>query len=84
MGVSANVTINNLTINGAINNEAKTKHGLNINQAGTVMLNNVTVQNNRWYAVMNNGSALVVDGLTTTGNQWGINVDSKLHLLLLL
>ena len=26
---------------------------------------------------MNNGSALVVDGLTTTGNQWGINVDSK-------
>ena len=44
IGSSANVTINNLTINGAINNEAKTKHGLNINQAGTVMLNNVTVQ----------------------------------------
>ncbi len=73
----ANVIINNLTINGAINNEAKTKHGLNIYQAGMVTLNNVTVQNNRWYAVMNNGSALFVNGLTTSGNQWGINVDSK-------
>lgn len=73
----ANVTVNDLVINGAINNEAKTKHGLNIYQAGMVTLNNVTVQNNRWYAVVNNGSALVVNGLTTTGNQWGINVDSK-------
>lgn len=75
----ANVTINNLTINGGTGtNFAKgTKHGLNIYQAGMVTLNNVTVQNNRWYAVMNNGSALVVNGLTTSGNHWGINVDSK-------
>lgn len=75
----ANVTINNLTINGGTDTNFAdgTKHGLNIYQAGMVTLNNVTVQNNRWYAVMNNGSALVVNGLTTSGNQWGINVDSK-------
>ena len=75
----AKVIINNLTINGGTDTNFAngTKHGLNIYQAGMVTLNNVTVQNNRWYAVMNNGSALVVNGLTTSGNHWGINVDSK-------
>lgn len=75
----AKVIINNLTINGGTDTNFAngTKHGLNIYQAGMVTLNNVTVQNNRWYAVMNNGSALFVNGLTTLGNQWGINVDSK-------
>lgn len=79
IGSSADVTINNLTINGGTDSHFAdgTKHGLNINQAGIVRLNNITIQNNRWYAVMNNGSALVVNGLTTSGNQWGINVDSK-------
>lgn len=75
----ANVTINDLIINGETNDAftAGTKHGININQAGTVTLNDVTIQNNRWYAVMNNGSDLVLNGLTTSGNQWGINVDNK-------
>ena len=75
----ANVTINDLIINGETNDTftAGTKHGININQAGTVTLNDVTIQNNRWYAVMNNGSDLVLNGLTTSGNQWGINVDNK-------
>ena len=75
----AKVMINDLIIDGGTDTDFTkgTKHGLNINQAGTVTLNNVTIQNNRWYAVMNNGSALVVDGLTTSGNQWGINVDSN-------
>ena len=75
----ANVTINDLIINGGTNDTftAGTKHGININQAGTVTLNDVTIQNNRWYAVMNNGSDLVLKGLTTSGNQWGINVDNK-------
>lgn len=75
----ANVTINDLIINGGTNDTftAGTKHGININQAGTVTLNDVTIQNNRWYAVMNNGSDLVLNGLTTSGNQWGINVDNK-------
>lgn len=75
----AKVIINDLIIDGGTDTDFTkgTKHGLNINQAGTVTLNNVTIQKNRWYAVMNNGSALVVDGLTTSGNQWGINVDSR-------
>lgn len=75
----AKVTINDLIINGGTNDTftAGTKHGININQAGTVTLNDVSIQNNRWYAVMNNGSDLVLKGLTTSGNQWGINVDNK-------
>ena len=75
----ANVTINDLIINGGTNDifTAGTKHGININQAGTVTLNDVSIQNNRWYAVMNNGSELVLNGLTTSGNQWGVNVDNK-------
>lgn len=75
----ANVTINDLIINGGTNATftAGTKHGININQAGTVTLNDVTIQNNRWYAVMNNGSDLVLNGLTTSGNQWGVNIDNK-------
>ena len=70
---ATNVTIKNLTIDGG----NKAKHGLNIYQAGTVTLENVTVNNNRWYAVVDNASNVVVNGLTTSGNQWGINVDSK-------
>lgn len=75
----ANVTINDLIINGETNDTFTegTKHGININQAGTVTLNDVTIQNNRWYAVMNNGSDLVLNGLTTSGNQWGVNIDNK-------
>ena len=75
----AKVTINDLIIDGGTDPEFTqgTKHGLNINQAGTVMLNDVIIKNNSNYAVMNNGSALVINGLTTSGNQWGINVDSK-------
>ena len=73
----ANVTINDLVIDGAVEGEAATKHGLNIHQAGTVKLNNVTVKNNQWYAVVNNGSNLELNDLTTTGNQWGVNIDNK-------
>ena len=75
----ADVTINSLTIDGGTDTDfiGGTKHGLNINQAGTVTLNDVIIKKNSNYAVMNNGSALFVNGLTTSGNQWGINVDSK-------
>ena len=73
----ANVTINDLVIDGAVKGKAATKHGLNINQAGTVKLNNVTVKNNQWYAVVNNGSNLELNDLTTTGNQWGVNIDNR-------
>ena len=72
----ANVTFRNLTIDGAIEGEAKTKHGLNIYKA-SVTVENVTINNNRWYAIVANGSNLTVNGLTTEDNQWGINVESK-------
>lgn len=70
---NADVTLDHVVIDGG----AKTKHGININNAGTVTLNDVTVKNNRWYAVMDNESALVLKGLSTSGNQWGINIDNK-------
>ncbi len=72
----ANVTFRNLTIDGAIGGTANTKHGLNIYEAFATV-ENVTIKNNRWYAIVANGSDLTVDGLTTEGNQWGINVDNK-------
>ena len=75
---NAKVTIKNVTINGEASGEGSnaTKHGINIYGAD-VTLQNVEVQNNRWYAVVNNGGNLTVNGLTTTGNQWGINMDNR-------
>ena len=75
---NAKVTIKNVTINGKASGEGSnaTKHGINIYGAD-VTLQNVEVQNNRWYAVVNNGGNLTVNGLTTTGNQWGINMDNR-------
>lgn len=72
----ADVTLKNLTLDGSNSEEAQgARHGLNIWEAGTVTLEQVTIQNCDWYAVVNNGSELVVNGLTTTGNAWGINLD---------
>lgn len=75
----ADVTLDNVIIDGAKSgsdaDEVGPRHGLNIWEAGTVTLNDVTVQNNRWYGVVSNGSDLVINGLTTTGNAWGVNVD---------
>ncbi len=75
----ADVTLDNVIIDGgksgADDQEVGPRHGLNIWEAGTVTLNDVTVQNNRWYGVVSNGSDLVINGLTTTGNAWGVNVD---------
>lgn len=75
---TVNVTLNNVKLDGGATdtNTAGAKHGLNINSTGgTVTLNNVEIMNCRWYAVMNNGATLNVNGLTTSGNQWGVNID---------
>ena len=73
----ANVTINDLILDGAVNDEDKVKHGVNIYKA-TAMLNNVTVKNHTGYASVVNGSRLTVNGLTTSNNGWGgINVEGK-------
>ena len=60
-----------LTIDGG----GQAKNGLNL-YGSSVVLENVTVENCRWYAVVCNGSALEIHGLTTRGNSWGINVDN--------
>lgn len=60
-----------LTIDGG----GQAKNGLNL-YGSTAVLENVTVENCRWYAVVCNGSALEIHGLTTRGNSWGINVDN--------
>lgn len=71
----ANVTINNLILDGAVGGKAAVKHGVNIYQA-TATLNNVTVKNHTGYASVVNGSNLTVNGLTTDNNGWGgVNVD---------
>lgn len=73
----ANVTINDLILDGAVGGKAAVKHGVNIYQA-TATLNDVTVKNHTGYASVVNGSNLKVNGLTTDNNGWGgVNVDNK-------
>ena len=75
----ADVTFNEVTLDGG-NVEPDTqgaRHGLNLWNAGKVMLNDVRIKNCDWYAVANNGSELIVNGLTTNGNAWGINIDNN-------
>lgn len=67
----ARVILRDLTIDGG----SQAKNGLNLYDS-TAVLENVTVENCRWYAVVCNGSALEIHGLTTRGNSWGINVDN--------
>lgn len=67
----ARVTLRNLTLDGG----AAVKNGVNVYRS-SLLLENVTVENSRWYAVVCNSSVLEIDGLTTRDNSWGINVDN--------
>ena len=67
----AEVTLRDVTFDGG----SAAKHGLNIYHAGMVTLENVEISNCLWYALVVNGTELSVDGLTTSGNQWGVNID---------
>lgn len=69
---NATVTVKDITINAA-----GAKHGMNINEASKVTLEDVEITNAAWYAVVCNSSELEVNGLYTHGNQWGINVDTN-------
>ena len=57
------------------------RHGINIWNNGettaTVRLENVNVTNCSLYAVVARGADLTIDGLTTTGNRWGVNVEDN-------
>ena len=67
----AAVTLRDITLDSG----SAAKHGLNVYHAGTLSLENVTISNCRWYALVVNNTELSVNGLTTSGNQWGINID---------
>ena len=69
------VTIQNLTIVGATG----AKHCLNVYQCtDTVTLNNVTLKDSDTAGLVINGSTVVANGLTTSGNAWGaVNVDNS-------
>lgn len=74
----ANVTIQNLTIDGNKSDSNAVRSGINLYGAGPVNISNVTVKNCSTYGVTVNGSTAVINGLTTSGNTWGgINVDNR-------
>ena len=74
----ATVALSNVIIDGGAHDTSNqgAKHGLNVYGAKVNIGNGVTIKNNRWYAVVANGSTVNIDGLTTTGNQWGLNLDT--------
>lgn len=71
-GKGSSATIKNLTIIGS----KGIKHGMQAYGGATLAVENVNVQNCTGYALVVNGSTVTVNGLTTSGNDWGgINVD---------
>lgn len=67
---ATNVTIRNLTIEGALH------HGINIWECENVVLENVTITNSAAAGVTINASDVTVTNIHTSGNAWGgINVD---------
>ena len=75
---SADVTLRNVNFDGA----KAAKHGLNIIGAGTVSLEDVEIAGCRWYAAVVSDADLRADGLTTSGSQWGLNIDKTASAVL--
>ena len=81
----ANVTIQDLIIDGDWAGTAETAEGYNAARTGIniwntastseVKLENVQVNNCSAYAVVAKGADLTINGLTTTGNRWGLDVE---------
>lgn len=75
----AKVTFENLIIDG----NSLAKHGINVfssdaEKISNVTVDNVTIENCNGYAIVNNGSDVTVNSITTSDNDWGgINVDSS-------
>lgn len=67
---ATNVTIRNLTIEGALH------HGINIWECETVVIENVTITDSIATAITINGSNVTLNSVTTSGSGWGgVNVD---------
>ena len=75
---SDNVTINNLTVDGASGTDL---HGINVYRSSSVNINDTTAKNFR-SGVVANGSVVTVENIQTSGNSWhGLNVDkANAHL----
>lgn len=75
--LSSNVTIQNLTIDGAGGLAwPQGLHGINIYSANDVIIDNVTIKNMTYSGIVVNGSEVDVSDVTTSGNGWsGIGVD---------
>ena len=72
----ADVTIRNLTVAGAKQSGSVYGHGVNLAQAGSVTLENVTATNNSGVGVLVNDTVATLKNVTTSGNAWGgVNVD---------
>lgn len=72
----ADVTIRNLTVTGAQKSGSVYGHGVNLAQAGTVTLENVTATNNSGVGVLVNDTVATLNNVSTSGNAWGgVNVD---------
>ena len=72
----ADVTIRNLTVTGAKQSGSVYGHGVNLAQAGSVTLENVTATNNSGVGVLVNDTVATLKNVTTSGNAWGgVNVD---------
>jgi len=74
IGISAsNVTLNDLTVDGSNGTDL---HGINVYKATNVVLNDVTLKNNKKIGLVVNGSTVTVYNITTLNNgSHGINVD---------
>ena len=74
IGIFANnVTLNDLTVDGS---NGKKLHGINVYEATNVVLNNVTLKNNKKAGLVVNGSNVKVNNIKTSNNGWyAINVD---------
>lgn len=67
---ATNVTIRNLTIEGALH------HGINIWECENVVIENVTITDSIATAITINGSNVTLNSVTTSGSGWGgVNVD---------
>ena len=67
---ATNVTIRNLTIEGALH------HGINIWECENVVIENVTITDSVATAITINGSDVTLNSVTTSGSGWGgVNVD---------
>ena len=71
-GEGSTAKIKDLTIKG----EKKIRHGMQAYGGATLDVENVKVHDCTGYALVVNGSTVTVNGLSTSGNDWGgINVD---------